>query len=68
MMSKSIVLSERLRPRAIELMKDMYVAHAADPNCPWAKDGRGTECPKMVELKQRIEEEEKLLGVGNFSR
>jgi len=62
-MSKSIVQSERQRPRAIELMKGIYASHVSDTKC-----GLGEMCPMMVDLKKRIEDEEKLLGSGNFSR
>lgn len=62
MMKKSIVQSERQRPRAIQLMKEIYASHIVDPNC-----GLGENCPMMVDLKKRIEEEERLLN-GNFSR
>jgi hypothetical protein len=62
MITKSIVQSERQRPRAIELMKDIYVSHVKDPNC-----GLGERCPMMLDLKKRIEEEEALLG-DNFPR
>jgi hypothetical protein len=51
MMLMSIVLSERQRPRAIQYMKSVYDWHVHDPSC-----GLGAACPKMVELKQRIEE------------
>jgi hypothetical protein len=62
-MSKSIIQSERLRPRAIELMREIYASHVADQKC-----GLGASCPMMLDLKKRIEEEEKLLGNGDFSR
>jgi hypothetical protein len=62
MMDKSIVQSERQRPRAVELMKGIYVSHVADPKC-----GLGEQCPMMIDLKKRIEEEEALLG-DNFPR
>jgi hypothetical protein len=61
-MKKSIVQSERQRPRAVELMKAIYSSHAAE-----CKDG--DKCPMMIDLKKRIEEEERLLDHGsNFSR
>lgn len=63
MSNKSIVQSERQRPRAIQLMKSIYASHTADPAC-----GLGTKCPMMVDLKKRIEEEEKLLSGQNFPR
>jgi hypothetical protein len=63
-MKKSIVQSERQRPRAVDLMKSIYSSHLADPNC-----GLGDNCPMMIDLKKRIEEEERLLDNGsNFSR
>ena len=43
-------------------MKSIYSSHVADPNC-----GLGENCPMMVDLKKRIEEEEKLLDERNFS-
>jgi hypothetical protein len=64
MMSKSIIQSERQRPRSIELMKDIYASHVADPKC-----GLGANCPMMLDLKKKIEAEEALLEPGsNFSR
>ena len=64
MMSKSIIQSERQRPRSIELMKVIYASHIKDPNC-----GLGENCPMMLDLKKRIEAEERLLEPGsNFSR
>lgn len=57
MTTKSIVQSERQRPRAVEIMKDIYVSHTKDPNC-----GLGERCPMMIDLKKRIQEEEALLG------
>ena len=64
-MNKSIVQSERERPRAVELMKAIYASHVADPNC-----GLGDKCPMMIDLKKRIEEEERLLdnAQSNFPR
>ena len=63
-MKKSIVQSERQRPRAVDLMKAIYSSHVADPNC-----GLGDKCPMMIDLKKRIDEEERLLDHGsNFSR
>lgn len=63
-MKKSIVQSERQRPRAVDLMKAIYTSHIADPNC-----GLGDNCPMMIDLKKRIEEEERLLDNGsNFPR
>ena len=45
-------------------MKAIYTSHVADPNC-----GLGDKCPMMIDLKKRIEEEERLLTNGsNFSR
>jgi len=43
-------------------MKGIYVSHVADPKC-----GLGEQCPMMIDLKKRIEEEEALLG-DNFPR
>ena len=61
MMSKNIVQSERQRPRAIALMKEIYASHVKDPNC-----GLGERCPMMLDLRKRIEEaEERLLGPGS---
>ena len=57
MMTKDIVQSERQRPRAVELMKDIYISHVQDPTC-----GLGERCPMMVDLKKRIEDEEARLG------
>jgi hypothetical protein len=63
-MKKSIVQSERQRPRAVDLMKAIYSSHVVDPNC-----GLGDKCPMMIDLKKRIEEEERLLNNGsNFPR
>ena len=62
MMKKSIIQSERQRPRSLELMKDIYASHVADKSC-----GMGVNCPMMLDLKKRIDEEEQLNG-GNFSR
>ena len=62
MMSKSIIQSERQRPRSIELMKDIYASHVAD--CK-----HGDRCPMMLDLKKRIDDEERLLEPGsNISR
>ena len=46
-------------------MKSIYSSHVADPNC-----GLGEQCPMMIDLKKRIEEEEeRLLDNGsNFPR
>jgi len=57
MSKKSIVQSDRQRPRAIELMKGIYASHIADPRC-----GKGENCPMMLNLKSRIEEEERILN------
>jgi hypothetical protein len=57
MMTKDIIQSERQRPRAVEIMKDIYVSHVQDPTC-----GLGETCPMMVNLKKRIEAEEALLA------
>jgi len=62
MMKKSIIQSERQRPHAIELMKDIYASHVADPKC-----GMGVNCPMMLSLKKQIEEAEQVLG-RDFSR
>jgi hypothetical protein len=56
-MTKNMIQSERQRPRAVELMKDIYVSHVQDPTC-----GLGERCPMMVDLKKRIEEAEAALG------
>jgi len=53
--SQSIIQSERQKPRAIALMKDIYASHVVDPNC-----GLGENCPMMLNLKKRIDEEEQL--------
>jgi len=64
MMNKNIIQSERQVTRAIELMKEHYASHVADPKCEL-----GVNCPMMLNLKRRIEEEERLLNSGsNFSR
>ncbi len=63
-MNKSIVQSERQRPRAVEIMKDIYASHIADPNCPYG----GEKCPMMQDLKKQIETEEALLPGHVFSR
>jgi hypothetical protein len=58
----SIVLSERQRPRALQLMKATYASHTHDPAC-----GLGEQCPQMMSLKLRIEElerEEKAHAAG----
>jgi len=46
----NLVLSERQKPRALELYKLIYSAHIADPNCPYG----GDQCPMMVDLKAQI--------------
>jgi hypothetical protein len=63
MMSKSIIQSERQRPRSIELMKEIYASHVAD--CK-----HGENCPSMIDLRKNIEaaEAEGSLESGNFSR
>lgn len=48
-MSK-IILSERQKPRALELSKAIYAAHLKDHAC-----GLGENCPKLIELKADIE-------------
>jgi hypothetical protein len=48
-------------------MKNLYTAHLSDPNCPYARLGRGEECPKLANLKKDIEDEERLMGENNFS-
>jgi len=48
-MSK-LILSERQKPRALELYRAAYAAHLVDPEC-----GLGETCPKLVELKAEIE-------------
>jgi hypothetical protein len=64
MKTKSIVQSERQRPRAVEIMKDIYASHVADKSC-----GLGANCPVMISLKNQIAEEERLINTGsNFSR
>lgn len=61
-MKNSIVQSERQRPRAIDLMKDIYSSHITDCKL-------GEKCPTMIDLKKRIEEEERILNGGsNFNR
>lgn len=45
---KSVILSERTKPRALELMEDMYAAHVAV-----CKDG--ANCRVMLKLKAEIE-------------
>jgi hypothetical protein len=62
-MTKTIIQSERQRPRVVEIMKDIYASHIQDPTC-----GLGDLCPMMVDLKKRIEAEEALLAGDNFSR
>lgn len=49
-MSK-LILSERQKPRALELFKAAYKAHLSDPTC-----GLGPDCPKCVAMKKEIEE------------
>jgi hypothetical protein len=44
-------------------MKDIYASHTKDPNC-----GLGERCPMMVDLKKRIEEQERLQDGSNFPR
>jgi len=56
-MNKTIIQSERQRPRAVAVMKGIYASHVQDPTC-----GLGERCPMMVDLKQRIEAEEALLA------
>jgi hypothetical protein len=56
-MTKTIIQSERQRPRAVELMKALYASHVQDTTC-----GLGERCPMMVDLKKRIEAEEALLA------
>lgn len=58
-MKKSIVQSERQRPRAVQLMKAIYSSHTADPTCKL-----GQHCPMMIDLKKRIDEEERLQSGG----
>jgi len=38
-------------------MKGIYASHIADPRC-----GKGENCPMMLNLKSRIEEEERILN------
>jgi len=45
---KSVILSERTKPRALEQMKDIYASHTA--TCK-----EGENCSMMVELKAQIE-------------
>jgi hypothetical protein len=45
-----LTLSERQKPRALELYRAAYAAHLSDSNC-----GLGETCPKLVELKAEIE-------------
>lgn len=47
-MRKSVILSERTKPRALEQMKDIYASHVAS-----CKDG--VNCRQMVKLKADIE-------------
>jgi hypothetical protein len=68
MITKSIVLSERQRPRVIKFMKAVYASHPNDLNCEYARMGQSESCPKMVELKQRIEELEQEEALLNGSR
>jgi hypothetical protein len=51
-MAKSVILSERTKPRALEQMKAMYAAHSA--TC-----SEGENCRVMVKLKADIEAAEK---------
>jgi hypothetical protein len=48
---KSVILSERTKPRALESMKDIYAAHSAVCN-------QGITCRVMVKLKAAIDEAE----------
>lgn len=47
---KKIVLSERQNPRSLQLMKDIYASHRADPRCEM-----GEKCPMLLKLKAQIE-------------
>jgi hypothetical protein len=47
----NLIKSERQKPYALELYKNIYAAHIVDPKC-----GLGENCPKMLELKRRIKE------------
>jgi hypothetical protein len=46
---KNLILSERQKPRALELYRKFYASHVVDPTC-----GLGDNCPMMVELKAKI--------------
>lgn len=46
---RNIILSERQKPRALELYQNIYAAHVADPKC-----GLRDRCPMMVDLAKRI--------------
>jgi len=47
-MRKSVILSERTKPRALELMKEFYASHTAS-----CKDG--VNCRQMLKLQADIE-------------
>lgn len=46
---QKIILSERQKPRSLQLMKDIYAAHLADPKCEL-----GEGCPMLLNLKAQI--------------
>lgn len=46
----NIILSERQKPRSLQLMKDIYAAHLADPKCEL-----NSQCPMLLSLKTRID-------------
>lgn len=51
---KNLVLSDRQKPRTLQLLKDIYTAHLADPKCEL-----GENCPQLKATKAKIEELER---------
>ena len=51
---KSIILSDRQKPRSLQLLKTIYAAHLADPRCEL-----GENCPQLRATKAKIEELER---------
>lgn len=49
----NILLSERQKARTLQLLKDMYTAHLADPECEL-----GENCPQLQKTKATIEKME----------
>ena len=54
---KSIVLSDRQKPRTLQLLKSIYAAHLADEKCELKEN-----CPQLKATKAKIEELERESG------